>query len=115
MSKHSGAPEVPRWTSVYLVCKACGKRSDGPKEFKPKAVVAALRQRSQDRSTSRVLFSSCLGLCPKGAVAVARVGGDSPASIAAIRSPAQLDTAFGRPGSNDTARQGTPSDPAVER
>ena len=97
MSKHSSAAETPRWTRVYLVCKACGKRGGGPKDYKPKVIAAALRKRSkEERPRPRVVFTSCLGLCPKAATAVARVGADSPMRIAAIRSPAQLDEAFPR-------------------
>lgn len=95
MSKRQSEPEVPRWDTVYLVCKACGKRGSGPKDFKPKAIAAAVRQRSKaERPRPRVVFTSCLGLCPKAATAVARVGGDAEARIAAIRSPAHFDAAF---------------------
>lgn len=95
MSKRVVQPETPRWDTVYLVCKACGKRGSGPKDFKPKVIAAAARQRSKmERPRPRVVFTSCLGLCPKAATAVARVGGDAAARIAAIRSPAQFDEAF---------------------
>lgn len=94
MSKHAAQAETPRWETVYLVCKACGKRGSGPKDSKPKAIAAALRRREKgQRPRPRVVFSSCLGLCPKSATAVARVGAVG-ARIAAIRSPAQVDEAF---------------------
>ncbi|CAN5394280.1 hypothetical protein BH10PSE17_BH10PSE17_09770 [soil metagenome] len=95
MSKHSKGPKTPNWDTVFLICKACGKRGSGPKVHKPKAIAAAVRQQSKDeRPRPRIMFTSCMGLCPKAATAVARVGGDQPASIAPVRSPRQLAKVF---------------------
>lgn len=102
--KHPTPSETPRWDTVYLVCKACGKRDNGPKDFKPKAIVAVAKQRSKlERPRPRVVFSSCLGLCPKAAVAVARIGGDAPACIAAIRSSSDFEVAFPVRPSSETS------------
>ncbi len=93
--KHPTQVETPRWDAVYLVCKACGKRDSVPKDARPKVVAAIAKQRSKvERPRARVVFTSCLGLCPKGATAVARVGGDAPARLAAIRSSDDFDVAF---------------------
>ncbi|CAN5146602.1 hypothetical protein BH09PSE6_BH09PSE6_07990 [soil metagenome] len=94
MSKHE-AVSTPSWDTVYLVCKSCGKRGGGPKKHGPKAIALAVRRQfKDDRPRPRIAFTGCLGLCPKQATAVARVGGDSPALIAAVRSPRQLRRVF---------------------
>lgn len=79
--------EKPSWEAAVLVCKDCGKRSSGPRELKIKVVVSELkRSLRKARPRPRCVLTSCLGLCPKGAVAVALAGGDKPARITAIRS-----------------------------
>ena len=87
-----GAPEAPAWNAVLLVCRECRKRGDGPRDAKPKALVHDLKQSVREqRPRPRVLLSSCLGLCPKRATAVARVGGEAgEARIAAVTSAASL-------------------------
>jgi predicted metal-binding protein len=63
----------PGWKQIVMVCKVCEKRSNGPKKFGAKkvahALLLALRQARQPKT--RVVQTSCLGLCPKRAVAVA--------------------------------------------
>ncbi len=63
----------PGWQQIVMVCKACEKRSNGPKKFGAKkvarALLLALRQAGQPKT--RTVQTSCLGLCPKRAVAVA--------------------------------------------
>ena len=73
---------------MLLVCKDCRKRSNGPREPKAKALVSALKRSVQGETPRpRVLMTSCLGLCPKRATAVARVGGKrGDARIAAVAS-----------------------------
>ncbi len=67
--------EAPSWQSALLVCKACGKRSSGPRRVKTKAVASEVKRLMRaSRPRARVVMTSCLGLCPKGAVAVAMVG-----------------------------------------
>lgn len=74
-----------RFGAVYLVCKACGKRSSGPKKLKPKEVAGLVRQASKTGIVrSRVVLTTCLGLCPKKATAVARVASGTPTRIVAI-------------------------------
>ena len=84
---------TPKWDTVFLVCKECGQRRGAPKDAKPKKLAAELRGLTRDDSTrSRVVMSPCLGLCPKGGVAVTRIGGSAPASLVAIEHRAQLET-----------------------
>lgn len=84
-----------RWDTAILVCRACGKRSNGPKGMKPKALVSAIRHDAKAlRPRPRVVLTGCLGLCPKGAVAVALVGASSPSRLIAVRSVAQMEVAM---------------------
>ena len=63
----------PGWKQIVMVCKACEKRSKGPKKFGARKVAralsSALRQARQPKT--RIVQTTCLGLCPKQAVAVA--------------------------------------------
>ena len=88
-------PERPSWGVVYLVCKACGKRSDAPKRLKPKALAGLVRRASKgDKPRPRVLLTSCLGLCPKAATAVAIAGTGLATRVIAIRSVDEADAAL---------------------
>lgn len=74
-----------------LVCKDCRKRGNGPQGLKPKAVARRARAELRGvRPRPRVVLTSCLGLCPKAALAIARVGGDAAAQLAAIDSLARV-------------------------
>lgn len=65
----------PGWKQIVMVCKACEKRSKGPKKFGARKVAralsSALRQARQPKT--RIVQTTCMGLCPKQAVAVAAV------------------------------------------
>lgn len=92
----SNDPEVraARFGAVYLVCKACGKRGSGPKKLKPKEVAGLVRRASRsDAVRPRVVLTTCLGLCPKKATAVARVAKDSVTRIVAITERNEVDRA----------------------
>lgn len=74
-----------------MVCKACRKRAKLPATLKSKAVASAIRRELADeKRRPRVLLSSCLGLCPKSALAIACVSERGGASIAAVQSPSQV-------------------------
>ena len=82
---------TPKWDAVILVCKECGKRRGAPKDAKPKKLADDLRALTKrDRSRARVVMSPCLGLCPKGAIAVTRVGEASASSLVALTSREQV-------------------------
>ena len=82
-----------KWDSVLLVCKDCRKRSKGPRDLKSKAVVSALKHAAKEtRPRPRIVSVSCLGICPSGALAVARVGGGAATQVACI---ATLDQVAG--------------------
>ena len=90
---HDVLPAVPRWAAAYLVCKACGKRGNGPKRLKPKKLAGLVRGAARkDADRARVVMTTCLGLCPKGAIALARAGRGGP-RIVPIRSARQVDEA----------------------
>lgn len=87
MSKDAAVPMAPKWDTVVLVCKACRKRSKGPKDLKPKAVATLVRQLAREvGQRPRIVLTDCLGLCPKAATAVATVGHDVKTQIVAVRS-----------------------------
>jgi predicted metal-binding protein len=69
------APETlrPGWKSVVLVCKACEKRSKGPKKLSAKELAKALGRACRDAKVprSRVVLTTCMGACPKKAFTVA--------------------------------------------
>ncbi len=76
------APRTLRhgWKSVVLVCKACEKRSKGPKKLTARQVAKDLGRACRDAALPRprVLLTTCMGACPKKAitvVAAAPVGG----------------------------------------
>jgi len=66
-----------RIDALVLVCKACGKRDSGPRDLKPKKLAAEFKSAAKGvRLKTRVVMTSCLGLCPKRAIAVGVVSGD---------------------------------------
>ena len=92
MDRQVPRARTPKWNAVILVCKACGKRRGAPKDAKPKVLAGDLRTLTKrDRTRARVVLSPCLGLCPKGAVAVTRVGEASASSLVAIARRAQVE------------------------
>jgi predicted metal-binding protein len=83
-----------KFGAVYLVCKACGKRSSGPKKLKPKEVAGLVRRASKTGTVrSRVVLTTCLGLCPKKATAVAHVASGTVTRIVAIGERKEVDRA----------------------
>jgi predicted metal-binding protein len=75
---------------LVLVCKDCRKRSSGP-ETKTKKLAAGLRSLAKDsKLKARVVTTSCLGLCPKKATAVALVPRGEALRAMAVVSLSQL-------------------------
>ncbi len=76
MPKHPPSIDtVPTgWQTVILVCRKCSKKLDGG--FGPdrdRSITTELKQAlrtSGRRSTTRLIETKCLGVCPKGAVTV---------------------------------------------
>ena len=81
-----------RLDALVLVCKACGKRDSGPRGAKPKQVAQQLKRSAKDaRLKTRVVMTSCLGLCPKRATAVVAVAGAAEAGVPAQFAIESLD------------------------
>ena len=61
------------WKSVVLVCRACEKRSKGPKKIAARDVAKRVARACRDRQVprARVVLTSCMGACPKKAFTVA--------------------------------------------
>ncbi len=72
-SGEAAAPLVKaKFSGVVLVCGECEKRGSGPSKLRAKDVRKTLKkQLGPARHVLRVLQSSCLGLCPKKAIALA--------------------------------------------
>ncbi len=79
---HSHTAAVPdesllvkvKFCGVVLVCGACEDRSDGPSKFKAKSARKELKRglvRSPVRL--RIVESTCLGVCPKKAIAATAI------------------------------------------
>ena len=104
-----------RLDAMVLVCKACGKRSSGPRHTKPKQLAQAFKQDGKaHRQKVRVLLTSCMGLCPKKAAAVAVLGADGSPHQFAIENEEQVPAALqaSRPAVTSAA-PATPATPAT--
>jgi len=81
-----------KFDSVVLVCGDCEKRSNGPSRLSAKEVRKDLKHRLADAPHRfRVVQSTCLGLCPKKAIAVAAIPAGKPLLVVELKSDA--DTA----------------------
>jgi hypothetical protein len=81
----------PGWESLFLVCKDCRRRKDGPKHLKARALAKEIKHQTKDSAPrARVVLTTCLKLCPKKATSVAFVTGLKTPRIAAIKSTSQL-------------------------
>ena len=96
---HAPASLRPGWKSVVLVCKACEKRSKGPKKIGAREVAKQLGRACRDAKVprARVVLTTCMSACPKKAFTVAaasstgtittiafRRGDDADAAVAAL-------------------------------
>lgn len=92
----AGVARPLRWQAAVLVCKDCVDRGSGPKKSgSAKALMPALRHATKRGPVrTRVVATTCLGLCPKRATAVARLGGTGTARIVAVRSCKSVDAAL---------------------
>jgi predicted metal-binding protein len=85
MTNLSASIEIPKWDAVILICKDCRKRKNGPQHLKAKALVKiARRDLHEARPRPRVASVSCLGVCPKHAIAVACLGDGLPPRVMRI-------------------------------
>ena len=63
-----------KFGGVVLVCGACEDRSDGPSKFKAKSARKELKRGLvQPPVRLRIVESTCLGVCPKKAIAATAV------------------------------------------
>ena len=77
----------PGFATVLLLCRACGKRSDGPARKEAKDTAKRLRAaaRAAGHPRPRVVMTSCLGACPKKAFTLAATGAVGVVSMVAFR------------------------------
>lgn len=95
MTKTLDAMDKPSWDAIMLICKECGKRKNAPDDLKSKVLVKRARGHlKKSRPRPRVISTSCLGVCPKGAIAVAWVGGTHAPRLACVDTPAAFDAAL---------------------
>jgi predicted metal-binding protein len=80
-----------KFSSVMLVCGDCEKRSNGPSRLSAKDVRKDFKHRLADTSHKfRIVQSSCLGLCPKKALAVVALPAGQPLVVAELKSEAEV-------------------------
>lgn len=74
-----------KFDALLLVCGRCAARSSGPSKGKAKKLPGEFKKAlGAERPRFRIVETSCLGLCPKKATAVASATGDGPLQLAAI-------------------------------
>jgi predicted metal-binding protein len=75
-----------KFDALLLVCGRCAGRSSGPSKRKAKKLPGEFKKAlGQERPRFRIVESSCLGLCPKKATAVAAAVDNAPVRLAAVR------------------------------
>ncbi len=98
MSSHSdpdlslATPKLARvkFRGAVLVCGDCEKRSSGPKKLRAKDLRKDLkRQLGPARHQLRIVQTSCLGLCPKKAIALAALAPEQSAIAAEVKTQAE--------------------------
>lgn len=68
-----------KFGGIALVCGECEKRSNGPSKLKAKQVRKVFKKELHNLPVRlRVVQCSCLGICPKKAIAVSVVAGGRP-------------------------------------
>jgi hypothetical protein len=86
----------PGWESLFLVCKDCRRRKDGPKHLKARALAKEIKHQTKDSAPgARIVLTTCLKLCPKKATSVAFIGPLAKPRIAAVKSSRQLQDVLG--------------------
>jgi hypothetical protein len=84
--------DSPKWDALFVVCKDCRKRKNGPGDVRAKSLVGIIRMGTRDsRPRPRAIVSSCLGLCPKRATAVAFAGPDVAPQVISVESESELE------------------------
>ena len=68
--------QKPKWSrSLVLICEKCGKKSGDPElALELKNEWKKEFQKEELWGPTRIVVSSCLGVCPEGEIAVARLG-----------------------------------------
>ncbi|MDP9899243.1 hypothetical protein [Variovorax ginsengisoli] len=86
-----------RYTGAVLICKQCQKRSSGPAKLKAKDLQQPFKRAlGGARLRLRIVQTTCLGLCPKKAIAVAAFAADGPSLLAAVRDEEEVAPIAGR-------------------
>ena len=86
-----------KFRGAVLVCGDCEDRSSGPRKLRARDVRKLLKQDlGAARFRLRVVESSCLGLCPKKAIAVAAVAVGGPGLLAEIHREEDVATVAAR-------------------
>lgn len=94
----SAAPAaVPvKFSGAVLVCGDCEHRGSGPKKLRAGEVRKALkRELGGARFKTRIVQSSCLGLCPRKAMALAAIQPGVAVLAAEVRTEAQVEAFAG--------------------
>ena len=80
-----------KFQGLVLICGKCEKRSSGPRKLTSKEARKTIKSALGAQKTRlRIVQSSCLGLCPKKAIAIAAAAMDTPALLAAVHDEAEV-------------------------
>ncbi len=78
--------ERTRYDGAVMICGKCQKRDTGPSGMKAKDLRQDFRDAlGEARRHLRIVQTSCLGLCPKKAIAVAALAPSNTSLLAAVR------------------------------
>lgn len=87
----SPGPAV-KFSGAVLVCGDCEERGSGPKKLHAKDARKTLKRElvGGARLRTRVVQTSCLGLCPKKALTLVAIQPGAPLRAAAVKSEADV-------------------------
>ncbi|RYZ10499.1 MAG: hypothetical protein EOO24_08965 [Comamonadaceae bacterium] len=85
------APARVKFGAVMLVCAQCEERKSGPTKLRSKDARKALKaQLGGARHRVRIMEVSCMGLCPKKAIAIAAIGPGAPMQAVEARKASEV-------------------------
>jgi len=81
----------PKFGGLLLVCSDCQRRSSGPTKHSAKEWRSELKKAVGHQPTRwRIVESTCLGLCPRKATAIAAAVTGGPVRLAEVRRKGDL-------------------------
>ena len=89
--------EPARWQAVAFVCGRCERRKGAPSSLDAKRAAKRLREGFREaRLRSRIVGTGCMGLCPRGAIAVAVSVGGGPLAVIELKKKREVQAVVER-------------------